>query len=659
MERRLIAAMLLSMLVLFAYNLYVAHQRQKYLEEHPEYAEQLEREAKEAQQRAEEGPAEIQDSTPSLEPSVPSTREATPAVEFMPLVEQEPTNKIITVRSPLYEVEIAAQGGRPISWKLLDYQEQLEKPSLLENYQKKMAAETVGGGDAEWVERQRTSLKRMRLFLERKLSFTRQQLAEQEQNPCEPLDSDRWPPRCAVEVVPTLWEGTEPLSLRLGDRVIDKFIPYQSEVDHLEVEYNGQLILTGRYGQFEIVKTYLFDPEKYVLNYSVTIRNLSEEEIEFEEDERFHLTWDDGVGLDLFNDAWNPPVLFQVSNSIEKESGLAKLIRQNKPSSIDWALLQNKYFTACIEPRVPLQADPLTRRPEWDHGSLDLYLNLARLEPGDSHTEEFDIYIGPKDPQYLSQLDSSIKDILFMGWFRKLAKPFGLFFLQVLRVIQMVTINWGLAIIALTVLTKFAMYPIMRKQMQSMKNMQRIAPLQKEIQEKYKNNQQKMQKEMMSLYKREKVNPAGGCLPILLTMPIFIALYIVIYIAPELRGAPFILWIRDLSQPDTLFSFYFAPMNWVVRFNVLPILNGVYQYYAQKKQIVDPKQAGMMQMMPVIFVFIFWNFPSGLVLYWICQAVLGTVQQGIFNRLHEKEKEKKKGKNPLAARAAQRAKGRK
>ena len=115
------------------------------------------------------------------------------------------------------------------------------------------------------------------------------------------------------------------------------------------------------------------------------------------------------------------------------------------------------------------------------------------------------------------------------------------------------------------------------------------------------------------------------------------------------------------SRPDTLFSFYLPGFNWVVRFNVLPILNGIYTYYSQKKQIVDPKQAGMMQMMPLIFLFIFWNFPSGLVLYWIIQAVLTTFQQTIFNRLHEKEQDRgkaSKSASPLAARAARRTKKR-
>jgi YidC/Oxa1 family membrane protein insertase len=650
MDRRFLAAMLLSMLVIFAYSSYNMKLRQDYIREHPEYLEKL---AQQQQERA----GDVAEATPELLPeSTPSDANlVTAATGSQELQRNLPkTEETVLVRSPLYQVEIAAQGGRPVSWKLLKFQEMFADLDLLENYRKKLAAEA----DSPW-------LRRMRIFLDRKIERNRR-LPERLKEESPKADGHgSWNPAFAADAVPTLWDGPPPLNLKWNGIDLDDFIAYEPTADEVNVQDGSQTLqLRGTNGPFEITKSYTFYPDDYAIGYSVAVRNISSSTLsfpaDFKDEQGLSLTWENGVGLDLFNDSWTPPVYFHVSNSIKAEGDLAKDQAKGENPIPDWALIQSKYFGAFIVPDGKVVPRVVRKRDRYDHGSLDLILDLPKLGPSEQKQQSFTIYVGPKDPPHLLQFGHDADDILFLGYFRRMAKPFGVLFGWLLHLIQSLVGNWGVAIIVLTIVTKVAMYPLMRKQMQSMKNMQRIQPLAKELEHKYKDNQAKYQKELMALYRREKVNPAGGCLPLLLTMPIFIALYVVIYIAPELRGAPFFLWIRDLSQPDTLFSFYLPGLNWVVPFNLLPVVNGVVQYFSTRKQVIDPKQAGMMHMMPINFVFIFWNFPSGLVLYWIVQAVLGTLQQSLFNYLHEKNnargKASQKPTGPVAAREARRAK---
>jgi YidC/Oxa1 family membrane protein insertase len=175
--------------------------------------------------------------------------------------------------------------------------------------------------------------------------------------------------------------------------------------------------------------------------------------------------------------------------------------------------------------------------------------------------------------------------------------------------------NWGVAIILLTVLVKGALYPLSAASYRSMANMRRVAPQMKRLQERYADDRQKLSQEMMALYKKENVNPLGGCLPMLLPMPIFIALYWVLFESVELRQAPFFLWINDLSVMDPYF--------------VLPLLMGGSMFIQQllSPAVGDPMQVRMMKLMPIMFTVLFLFFPAGLVLYWLVNNLLGIAQQ--------------------------------
>jgi len=242
------------------------------------------------------------------------------------------------------------------------------------------------------------------------------------------------------------------------------------------------------------------------------------------------------------------------------------------------------------------------------------------LDPGKSGTTGAAFYAGPKDQYRLKEispyLDLSV-DYGFLWW---IAQP--LFWL--LTKIYALVGNWGVAIILLTVLIKAAFFQLSAASYKSMANMRRVQPKMVAIREQFADDKQKQSQAMMELYKKEKINPMGGCLPILVQMPVFMGLYWMLMESVELRQAPFILWIRDLSVMDPYF--------------VLPLMMGASMYYMQKLNPPppDPMQAKIMQWMPVMFTFFFLWFPAGLVLYWVVNNLLSMAQQYVITRQIEK-----------------------
>jgi YidC/Oxa1 family membrane protein insertase len=196
--------------------------------------------------------------------------------------------------------------------------------------------------------------------------------------------------------------------------------------------------------------------------------------------------------------------------------------------------------------------------------------------------------------------------------------------------------NYGLAIIILTIMIKAVLWPLGSKSYKSMSEMKKIQPLMKEIREKYKDDKKKMNQEVMALYKTYKINPLGGCLPMVVQLPVFFALYRMLYQAIELRHAPFFLWINDLSAPDRLFRFGFSIpfMEPPYGIPVLTLVMGASMLLQQKMSppMGDPTQAKMMMLMPIVFTVIFINFSSGLVLYWLVNNILSIAQQYYIQR---------------------------
>jgi len=233
-------------------------------------------------------------------------------------------------------------------------------------------------------------------------------------------------------------------------------------------------------------------------------------------------------------------------------------------------------------------------------------------------------YIGPKEQELLKEINPELTDAIEFGWFTFLATPF----FNVLLWINAYVNNWGWAIILFTLLVKIVLFPLSYKGMMSMQKLKDLAPKMKEIKEKYKGDPAKMNAQMMEMYKKHGANPMGGCLPLLLQIPVFFALYRVLLNAVELEGAPWILWIENLAQMDPYF--------------VLPVLMGASMWFQQRitpSNFQDPLQEKIFKWFPVIMTVFFIYFPSGLVLYWLVNNLFTIAQQYFINHMYAKQKE--------------------
>jgi YidC/Oxa1 family membrane protein insertase len=229
-------------------------------------------------------------------------------------------------------------------------------------------------------------------------------------------------------------------------------------------------------------------------------------------------------------------------------------------------------------------------------------------------------FVGPKEHARLKRLGEHQGDVMEFGWFSWMCKPL----LMILNKIHAVVRNYGLAIILLTALVRIVFWPVTHKSTESMKKMQKLQPLITEIREKHKGDSQKMNQEVMALYKERKVNPMAGCLPMVIQIPVFIALFTVLRSAVELRYASF-LWISDLSEPENLFA---GMIPVVGALNILPLFMTATMVWQQRLTPTagDPQQQKMMMIMPVVMLFIFYSMPSALVLYWSTSQCLAIVQ---------------------------------
>ncbi len=300
---------------------------------------------------------------------------------------------------------------------------------------------------------------------------------------------------------------------------------------------------------------------------------------------------------------------------------------KNLSGQIAWISYDEDYFMTAFVPEAESQSNFLCRTLASGDLEETWSAPLQRISAGDQFSTRSTLYLGPRDLNILKTIGRKLDLAIDFGWTDIIAKPL----LYLLRFFNQYTGNYGIAIILLTILIKILFWPLTHKSYKSMKEMQKIQPLMAKIREKYKDNKEMMNKEMMSLYKTYKVNPMGGCLPMVIQIPVFFALYRILGNSIELRHAPFVLWINDLSAPDRLFHLPFTLplMTPPSGIPVLTLLMGASMFIQQKMTPTpgDPTQAKIMLLMPVIFTFMFLNFPSGLVLYWLVNNVLSIGQQ--------------------------------
>jgi len=293
-----------------------------------------------------------------------------------------------------------------------------------------------------------------------------------------------------------------------------------------------------------------------------------------------------------------------------------------KKSNDGWIALLQHYFLSAWLPANDIAREFYTQRLENGLYAAGVILSLGNIEPGASTTITVPLYAGPQEQDKLSKLAPGLELSIDYGWLTVIAKPL-FWFLQWLY--QWVG-NWGVAIIVLTVIIKALFYPLSAASYRSMARMSILAPRMQRLKEQYGDDRQRLNQAMMEMYKTEKINPLGGCLPIVVQIPVFIALYWVLLASVELRHAPFIWWIDDLSTADPYF--------------VLPLLMGatmIFQTYLNPVP-PDPVQAKVMKIMPIAFSIFFFFFPAGLVLYWLINNILSIAQQWYIKRAMEHAK---------------------
>ncbi len=299
-----------------------------------------------------------------------------------------------------------------------------------------------------------------------------------------------------------------------------------------------------------------------------------------------------------------------------------------KVSKDGWVGLVEHYFVSAWIPQAALTREFYSNKLSDKVFAIGTKSSLGAVAPGASKEVTAQLFAGPQTHDDLLKTAPGLEYTVDYGWLAFIAAPL----FKVLCLIQDVVGNWGVAIILLTILIKLAFYPLSAAGYRNMAQMRELAPRLQSMKEKFGDDRQKMQQAMMDLYKTEKINPLGGCLPILVQIPVFISLYWMLLASVEMRHAPFMLWIQDLSAPDPYW--------------VLPILMGLTMIIQTKlnPKPTDPIQAKVMTWMPVIFSIFFFFFPAGLVLYWLVNNILSILQQAQINRsIHAAALAKKKG----------------
>lgn len=281
-----------------------------------------------------------------------------------------------------------------------------------------------------------------------------------------------------------------------------------------------------------------------------------------------------------------------------------------------WAAMLQHYFLSAWVPANQDAQYTYNGRANNGNNYFGFYSTPQVVNPGESKEMGASLYVGPKIQKRLAEISEHLNLTVDYGWLWWIAQP--LFWL--LTFYQSIVGNWGAAIIMLTISIKILFFKPSAMSYRSMANMRKVAPKMQEIKETYADNREKLGQEMMKLYKDEKINPLGGCLPILIQMPVFIALYWVIMESVELRQAPFIFWIKDMSVMDPYF--------------ILPLIMGASMFFQMKLNPTppDPMQARVMQFMPVVFTVFFLWFPAGLVLYWVVNNLLSIAQQYVITK---------------------------
>jgi YidC/Oxa1 family membrane protein insertase len=393
-----------------------------------------------------------------------------------------------------------------------------------------------------------------------------------------------------------------------------------------------------------IIKRFTFKNGEYGFKSDVEFKNMGAIVSNFE----YQIVWENGLRYAEHNSvdesSFAASYLYSGKELTEVDATKIDETAQKDISGVvDWVGTRTKYFGLALIPD-PGSSDGAYleghRKAMPDNGVYESYLVALKMpfREGTDEKKTITVFLGPMDHTVLKSYGVSLESMMSLGW-AFLVRPISEYvMLPFFGFLHLFIPNWGILIIVFSIIIKVVLHPLTKTSMKSMKKMQALQPLMDELKEKYKDDPQKMNSAVMNLYKEYGVNPAGGCLPMLLQMPILYALYMVFRSAIQLRQASFVWWIKDLSVPDVIYSLPFhLPLFGVKDISGLAVFMGITMFVQQKMSVKDPRQKMMIWMMPIMWVLLFMSFPSGLNLYYTTFNILAIGQQMYINKQAEDE----------------------
>jgi YidC/Oxa1 family membrane protein insertase len=416
-------------------------------------------------------------------------------------------------------------------------------------------------------------------------------------------------------------------------------VPNHNDIFTQKLSADGQtLVQVAEKNGVLYEKTYTLKPNSYVLEVKHTVTNKNSNAISstiYSELVR------DGTSIDesQFYSTFTGPAIFTDKEKFKEVSFTDienKKVVAPAPLGSDepgWVAMVQHYFASAWIPELNTKREFYFDKLDKNLYRVGMTSSLDMIAAGGTQIQTAKLFMGPDDETILRPISPGFELIKDYGRLTIIAKPIFWFLTQIHSVVG----NWGWAIIILTVLIKLAFFPLSAASYKSMARMKEVQPRLVQMKEQYKGDPQRLNKEMMEMYKKEKINPLGGCLPVVIQIPVFISLYWVLLLSVEMRGAPWTLWIHDLSAPDTSLS---SLVGLSIPIGILPILMAISMFVQTKLNPAppDPVQAKVMLFMPLAFSLMFFFFPSGLVLYYIVNNLLSIAQQWQINRLYSVKK---------------------
>jgi YidC/Oxa1 family membrane protein insertase len=380
-----------------------------------------------------------------------------------------------------------------------------------------------------------------------------------------------------------------------------------------------QLVLEAEQGGVKLTKTFTFRRGDYTIDLNHTVSNVGATPVSPSLYVQLVRDGSKPEGESRFYSTFTGPAVFTEGEHFQKldfekiEKG-----KETHATKADngWIALIQHYFVSAFIPPEKAPREIFTKKVDTNLYAVGSILPLGTIAPGATTNMDTKLYSGPQVSSILEKVAPGLELVKDYGWLTIVAKPIFWLMTQIHKILG----NWGWTIIALTILIKLAFFPLSAASYRSMAKMKLVTPKMTSIRERFKGDPQKMNAAMMELYKTEKINPLGGCLPIVVQIPVFIALYWVLLASVEMRNAPWVGWIHDLAAPDP--------------FYILPVIMAVSMFIQTKLNPTppDPVQAKVMMFMPIVFSVMFFFFPAGLVLYWVVNNILSITQQWVISR---------------------------